>query len=727
MPTSIRPNAPRGAAALLGCVLAWPAAAATLSATPDDYVAKVAALQPGDTLQLAAGTYTRRLSLAAKAGTATAPIVIEGPAIQSAVFTSNDCCNTVQLDGTSHLVLRNLTLDGAGTDGAFGVDSRGASHHITLENLRIVNFGAQQQIVGISTKGPAWNWVIRGNTIIGAGTGMYFGNSDGTQPFVAGLIEYNVVLDTLGYNLQVKHQQPRPTGVGLPTGDSRTIIRHNVFSKRANASGGADARPNVLVGHFPASGPGVNDVYEIYGNLFHENPTEALFQGEGNLALYANLFVNSTGDAVNIQAQNGRPRSVAVYQNTVVATGTGIRISGADTAFVQRIVGNASFAAAPVAGPNQSGNVTAGYSAASTYLNAPFEAIGALDLYPKAGRLTGTALDLAPLQAFTDGRVDFNSNTRQGTFRGAYEGEGANPGWKLALSRKPAAGTTPAPAVTLTADPAQVSLQGSSTLTWSASGATACTASGGWSGAKATSGSQSVGPLAATTSYGLSCDGAGGVGTATVTVSVAGSQPAPAVTLNAAATTVAAGGTTTLSWQATGATQCTATGGWTGTRATTGNETVGPLVATTAFGLECTGAGGAASANTTVTVAAAPTLTFSAAPASVVEGGASTLTWSATQAISCTAGNGWAGNKAVQGSESTGALSAARTYTLNCSGAGGSVTQELTVQVTPPPASGGQASSGGGGGALDPRALFALGVLAAFRSVRRPRRVSTRR
>ena len=54
----------------------------------------------------------------------------------------------------------------------------GSTHHVTIENLNIVNYGADQQVVGISTKGPAWNWTIRGNRIVGAGTGMYLGNSD---------------------------------------------------------------------------------------------------------------------------------------------------------------------------------------------------------------------------------------------------------------------------------------------------------------------------------------------------------------------------------------------------------------------------------------------------------------------------------------------------------------------------------------------------------------------
>ena len=183
--------------------------------------------------------------------------------------------------------------------------------------------------MAISTnRAPAWNWTIRGCTIVGAGTGMYLGNSDGRNPFVAGVIERNVVRDTLGYNLQIKHQAPWPDLPGLPAGRTVTIIRDNVFSKAANGSTGAQARPNVLIGDVPPSGRGSANGYEIYRNHFSQNPTEALFQGEGNVTLYANVFVNDAGAAVTVQPHNGRVRDILVLGNTVVAAGHGISIRG---------------------------------------------------------------------------------------------------------------------------------------------------------------------------------------------------------------------------------------------------------------------------------------------------------------------------------------------------------------------------------------------------------------
>ena len=433
----------------LACAFALAASAAAqaevINANPSNYRDALANLGPGDTLMLAAGTYTQGLPVDDLSGTSSQPIKIVGAGNQASVFIARDCCNTVQLQGAAYVVIDNLTLDGANIDGPFGVDARGTTHDITLQNLRIINHGAEQQVVGISTKGPAWNWIIRRNTIVGAGTGIYLGNSDGTQPFVAGVIENNLIVDTIGYNIEIKHQQPRPTGIGLPTGSSRTIIRHNVFSKRNNGSTGDLARPNVLLGHLPLSGTGSSDRYEVYGNFFYQNPTEALFQGEGNIALHDNVFVNATGSAINIQPHNDAPRTVDVYHNTVVASANGIRVTGGASGFTQRIIANAVFAATAISGPNQQQNITGTYAAAAGELNAPFAAIGTLDLFPKSGRLSGAAIDLSSFGQYTDGKRDFDGRTRAGTFRGAYEGSGTNNGWRLALQIKPS-GAAPGPA-----------------------------------------------------------------------------------------------------------------------------------------------------------------------------------------------------------------------------------------------------------------------------------------
>ncbi|MCF6261133.1 MAG: Ig-like domain-containing protein [Gammaproteobacteria bacterium] len=427
-------------------------------ATPDTYRALLSDLKPGYTLSLEAGVYEHGLSISDLHGEAGNPIIITGPETgDPAVFLGDRGItrNTVQITRASYLTIRHLKLDGLDVEYIDAVNARGITHHITLDRLEIVRHGAAQLTNGIATRGPAWDWIIRNCKIIGAGTGMYLGDSEGRRwPFVGGLIEHNLFVDTVGYNVQFKHMVSRFDSngdpiPGMPLEDRKTIIRHNVFSKASQPSPPLEGpRPNLLVGHFPLSGPGSNDVYEIYGNLFYENTTEALFQGEGNIALYDNLFINSSGDAVNIQPHNDVPRNINVFHNTVVATGNGIGVWGADMNFTHRVAGNAIFAGKPIStstsDPNNSAvvlrdNVTAAHASASDYLMNPEgdPGLGTLDLFPLAGKLLADSMDMTAFQGFSDWDLDFNQDPRDGTYRGAYAGEVNNNGWALAIDFKP--------------------------------------------------------------------------------------------------------------------------------------------------------------------------------------------------------------------------------------------------------------------------------------------------
>lgn len=82
-------------------------------------------------------------------------------------------------------------------------------------------------------------------------------------------------------------------------------------------------------------------------------------------------------------------------------------------------------------------------------------------------------------------------------------------------------------------------------------------------------------------------------------------------------------------------------------------------------------------------VAAAPTVSLSTSPSNVASGSASTLTWSSTNATSCNASGAWSGSQPTSGSASTGPLASASTYTLVCTGSGGSATASATVTLSP--------------------------------------------
>lgn len=87
-------------------------------------------------------------------------------------------------------------------------------------------------------------------------------------------------------------------------------------------------------------------------------------------------------------------------------------------------------------------------------------------------------------------------------------------------------------------------------------------------------------------------------------LSVSPTPPAPTVTLTAGTASVANGGTTTLTWSSTGATSCTASGAWSGNKATSGTETTAALTSSSTFTLTCTGPGGNANQSTTVSISA---------------------------------------------------------------------------------------------------------------------------
>ena len=81
----------------------------------------------------------------------------------------------------------------------------------------------------------------------------------------------------------------------------------------------------------------------------------------------------------------------------------------------------------------------------------------------------------------------------------------------------PAPPTTPAPTVNLSADPTSVLVESTSTLTWSSTNATSCSAS--WTSQTGTSGSEAVTiNTAGNNSFSISCTGDGGTRSASVTV-----------------------------------------------------------------------------------------------------------------------------------------------------------------------------------------------------------------
>src|SRR5579863_2380619 len=96
-----------------------------------------------------------------------------------------------------------------------------------------------------------------------------------------------------------------------------------------------------------------------------------------------------------------------------------------------------------------------------------------------------------------------------------------------------------------------------------------------------------------------------------------------------------------------------------------------------------------------------PVLTLSASPVSISKGSSATLSWSSTNATSCTASGGWSGSEPTSGSASTGALNSTTTFTLTCNGASGTTPASASATVS--------VQSGTGGGGKVPRPPYNTG------------------
>jgi hypothetical protein len=95
-----------------------------------------------------------------------------------------------------------------------------------------------------------------------------------------------------------------------------------------------------------------------------------------------------------------------------------------------------------------------------------------------------------------------------------------------------------------------------------------------------------------------------------------------------------------------------------------------------------------------------PTLTLTASASSATTGSTITLNWATGNATSCyAAGGSWVENNLTTKTSDSVVLSATTTYTLTCTGQGGTSVKSVTVTATSPPTS-------HGGGATDPAWLI---------------------
>ena len=229
------------------------------------------------------------------------------------------------------------------------------------------------------------------------------------------------------------------------------------------------------------------------------------------------------------------------------------------------------------------------------------------------------------------------------------------------------------------ANPLSIAPGGTSTLSWTTTGASQVSISG--VGAVNPNGSTDVSP-AQTTTYTLTASSADGKSvTAPITVTVAAANVPQIVTFVATPPTIDAGSSTKLCWQVTGATNISITPGVGSNLNANDCATVSPTQ-TTVYTLTATNAQGQIQGNATVNVGSVRVLSFSADPVfSTAAGNAVTLSWQTQNALSVVV----VGNElGPQSLPATGSLVVKpitnTTYTLTAYGPGGQ-TVSVTIEV----------------------------------------------
>jgi Bacterial Ig-like domain (group 3)/Beta-propeller repeat len=478
-----------------------------------------------------------------------------------------------------------------------------------------------------------------------------------------------------------------------------------------------DAAGNVYIDGAASSGlPQVNSLGGSNGTGNAVSPFVAEFNSSLTTLLFSTLF-----------SAGGQPQLVA--DGLALDTAGNIYVAGSVNSPPSSAATSGAFQSAYGGGSSDAfvAKIIVHTPTTTTLTAAPTSATSgtAINITATVAEVGGTSVPTGTV-TFKDGTTSLGSMTLNGTgiavyttqsltvgahsITAAYGGDAAN-GSSTSTAASVTVTAAPAPTVTIGVAPASITLGQSATLTWSTANATACTASGAWTGSEATSGTMSVTPTAAgSLGYVLTCTGAGGSGNATASLTVAAALPT--VTISVSPISITVGQNATLTWSSTHATACTASNAWTGSEAVSGTMSETPTAAgSLSYVLTCTGVGGTAHATAALTVTApVPTVTISVAPTSITVGQSATVTWSSTNATSCTASGAWSGAEATSGTLSvTPSASGTAGYALACTGAGGTASGTASLSVA---AAGGGKSGGGAMGLWELAALSLLGVAA---------------
>jgi hypothetical protein len=251
--------------------------------------------------------------------------------------------------------------------------------------------------------------------------------------------------------------------------------------------------------------------------------------------------------------------------------------------------------------------------------------------------------------------------------------------------------TSPAPTVDLRVNnsngPLSLGTPANYTLSWTSTNAASCSASGNWSGAQSTNGSQAYSNVGAGSyTYTITCTNPLGSASDSVSVNV---LSAPSVTVSAPVS-MTAPASYTATWTSSNAVSCTGSNRFVGLTGLNGSkvETALPVGAYD-YTVTCTNAAGSSASDTKrTTVYAAPTVDLkvdgSDGPTVTRTGPISyTASWTSGNATSCTGSSRLGGYSGTSGARSETNIPAGTTYdyTVVCQNAAGAIAGDTIRMV----------------------------------------------
>jgi hypothetical protein len=190
--------------------------------TDDALQAAVRAAQPGDRIQVAAGHYRPGMYVARLAGTAAAPIVIEGADENSPPLFEGGA-QAWHLSACQYVTLRNIAVRGQSSNG-INADDGGVLdrpvHHLVFEKIRVTDVGPKGNHDAIKLSGVT-DFVVRDCHLEGWG-----GQAPDMVGCHRGLIENCRFVGKAGYSMN--------TGPQCKGGSSQITIRRCTFLNAAD-------------------------------------------------------------------------------------------------------------------------------------------------------------------------------------------------------------------------------------------------------------------------------------------------------------------------------------------------------------------------------------------------------------------------------------------------------------------------------------------------------------